>query len=72
VTFTTEVACMAVDELLHRLTGYRAVGAIAHRVRKLLLGEDKRPGTFRQGCALCVARDYWGRGDMTPFLDRVG
>ncbi len=71
VTFTTDVACMAVDELLHQLTGYRKVGSIAHRVRKYALGEDKRPGTG-DGCSICGGQDYWGRGDCQPFLDRTG
>jgi proteasome lid subunit RPN8/RPN11 len=72
VTFTTDVACMAVDELIHRLTGYRRCGSIAHRVRKYNLGEDKRPGAKDVQCPLCVSDGYWGRGDVEPFLDRVG
>lgn len=73
ITMTTDVACMAVDELLHRLTGYRAAGGLAHRVRKYHLGEDKRPGVTTGGtCPVCVRSAYWGRGDMEPFLDRTG
>ena len=72
ITFTTDVACMAVDELIHRLTGYRSAGERAHRVRKYHLMEDKKPGAARDECRICVARDYWGRGDMQPFLDRTG
>ena len=72
VTFTTDVACMAVDELIHRLTGYRSAGERAHRVRKYHLMEDKKPGVTGEECQLCMARDYWGRGDMQPFLDRTG
>lgn len=73
VTFTTDVACMAMDELLHRLTGYRRVGSIAHRVRKYLLAADKTPGRkSRTGCQICDDLTIQGRGDMIPFLDRVG
>ena len=73
VTFTTDVACMAVDELLHRLTGYRRVGSIPHRIRKYLLAADKTPGRDqRAGCLICGDPEIWGRGDMVPFLDRVG
>lgn len=72
VTFTTGVACMAVDELLHRLTAYRAAGSVAHRVYKHCLLQEKRPGPRQGPCRLCVDQGYWGRGDMTPFLDRTG
>ena len=72
VTFTTDVACMAMDELLHRLTGYRRVGSIAHRVRKYLLAADKTPGRKSQiSCHICDNLEISGRGDMIPFLDRV-
>jgi molybdopterin/thiamine biosynthesis adenylyltransferase len=72
ITMTTEVACMAVDELIQRLTGYRAAGSRSQRVRKYHLLEDKRPGSREQECRICVDQGYWGRGDVEPFLDRVG
>jgi molybdopterin/thiamine biosynthesis adenylyltransferase len=74
VTFTTEAACMAVNEMLHRLQGFRGNhGSAANRVRKFHLGEDRRPG-HKPGerCPICANDAYWGRGDMDPFLDRVG
>lgn len=74
VTFTTELASMALNELLHRLQGFRGPnGATANRVRKFHLGEDKRPGAKpNDHCPVCVSSDYWGRGDIDPFLDRIG
>jgi molybdopterin/thiamine biosynthesis adenylyltransferase len=73
VTFTTDLACMAIDELLHRLTGYRRAGSIANRVRKYHLLEDKRPGPSAEvTCPICFEQGYWGRGDIAPFLDRIG
>lgn len=73
VTFTTDLACMAIDELLHRLTGYRRGGSTSNRVRKYHLLEDKRPGPVEGlACRICLSQDYWGRGDMVPFLDRTG
>ena len=73
VHFTTDVATIAVDELIHRLTGYRRVGAAAHRVRKFHLLADKTPGTAaRVDCPICGIDECWGRGDVQPFLDRVG
>lgn len=73
VTFTTEVATMAVNEMLHRLQGFRgAGGAIPHRVRKFHLGEDFRPGCKpAAGCRICADTAIWGRGDVDPFLGRV-
>ncbi|MEA1653023.1 ThiF family adenylyltransferase [Nitrospirillum sp. BR 11164] len=74
VTFTTEVALMAVNELVHRMQGFRGPnGATANRVRKFHLCEDRRPGAkVNEHCPVCISKTYWGRGDVEPFLDRVG
>lgn len=73
VTFTTDVACRAVDELTHRLTGYRRSGSVANWVRKYHLGADKRPGAAEAPrCPICGDPQDWGRGDVEPFLRRVG
>jgi len=73
VTFTTETACMAVNELIHRLQGFRGPdGASANRVRKFHYGEDRRPGhTSRAGCQICGSSALWGAGDVDPFLGRM-
>lgn len=73
VTFTTEVACMAVNEMIQRLQGFRGPdGAVAHRIRKFHLGEDRRPlHDPRPACPVCAAGDVWGRGDTDPFLGRM-
>ncbi len=73
VTFTTEAATMAVNEMLHRLQGFRGpTGAVAHRVRKFHLCEDFRPGSRPSpDCPICNDRGFWGKGDMDPFLARV-
>ncbi|MEX2166679.1 MAG: ThiF family adenylyltransferase [Methyloceanibacter sp.] len=73
VTFTTELACMGVNELLHRLQGFRGPdGATANRVRKFHLGEDRRPG-HKPGpaCPVCSGNALWGKGDVDPFLGRI-
>jgi hypothetical protein len=74
-TFTTEVACMAVNELLHRLTGFRgAMGHCAERVRRFdwIKESDSVPGGKRNPeCPLCGRRTFDGRGDMTPFLNQT-
>lgn len=73
VTFTTELACMGVSELIHRLQGFRGPdGAAPNRVRKFHLGEDRRPG-HKPGvsCPLCGSEQIWGKGDTQPFLGRI-
>jgi hypothetical protein len=73
VTFTTELACMGVSELIHRMQGFRGQGAHAdNRVRKFHLSEDRRPGRApNDWCAICATSNLWGRGDDDPFLGRV-
>jgi molybdopterin/thiamine biosynthesis adenylyltransferase len=74
VTFTTEIAAVAVNELLHRLTGFRGPdGHCAERVRRFdwIKDADTIPGGRRNpDCPLCGARKFDGRGDMTPFLNQ--
>ena len=74
VTFTTATACLAVDELLQALTGFRSPeGWIWQRTRRFDRLADRRPGAdSHPHCAVCSSRDYWGRGDIEPFLDRSG
>ena len=74
VTFTTATACLAVDELLHALTGFRSSGGqVWQRTRRFDRLADRRPGAeSRPDCPVCSSRDYWGRGDVDPFLDRSG
>jgi molybdopterin/thiamine biosynthesis adenylyltransferase len=70
VTFTTELASMAMNEMINRINGFRG-GAMKNLVRKFHLMEDFKPGAKpRPGCALCDDAGYWGRGDVEPFLDR--
>lgn len=74
VTFTTETAALAVNELLQGLTDYRGEGGWAwERVRRLDRGIERRRGA-RQAphCPICARQDYWGRGDVEPFMDRIG
>ena len=73
VTFTTELACMAVNEMIQRLQAFRGPdGSVAHRVRKFHLGEDRRPRHDpRPACPVCAADESWGRGDCDPFIGRV-
>lgn len=74
VTFTTELATMAANEMIHRLQGFRGPdGEADNRVRKFHLMTDRRPGRApRDGCRVCENRANWGRGDEDPFLGLVG
>lgn len=74
VTFTTETACMAVNEMLQGFTDFRDIGGWAwQRVRHFDTNEDREQGA-KQGpsCPICSTQRYWGRGDIEPFLDRTG
>jgi len=74
VLFTTDVAIMAIEELVHRLQGFRGENsAVAQRVRKFHLMEDRRQGANPDPyCPVCGSVEYWGKGDVDPFLNLVG
>ena len=73
VTFTSEVAAMAVNELFQRLNAYRGdAGECSERIRRFDEVKDADTvagGKRRSNCRLCGRRSYDGRGDMEPFLD---
>ena len=71
VPFTTSVATMAVEELIHRLQGFRGPdGSADQRLRQFHRGADRKPGhNPAEDCPLCCSPDLWGRGDIDPFLD---
>jgi hypothetical protein len=74
VLFTTDVASMALQELVHRLQGFRGQdGAVSQQVRKFKLREDRRQGMPpKPHCQVCDSAERWGIGDVEPFLDLVG
>lgn len=74
VSFTTATACMAVNELIQGLNGFKGPGGWCwNRAYRFDLHEDRRPGALpNSDCIICGKNEYWGRGDMDPFLDRVG
>jgi molybdopterin/thiamine biosynthesis adenylyltransferase len=73
VLFTTDVAIMALEEMVHRFQGFRGEeGAVAQRVRKYHLLTDRRQGArVKEYCRVCSTDECWGRGDVEPFLDQV-
>lgn len=73
VTFSTEVATMAVNELFHRLNGFRGPQErCSERIRRFDYLKDADTlagGIAKPQCKLCGKRQYDGRGDMNPLLD---
>jgi molybdopterin/thiamine biosynthesis adenylyltransferase len=73
VTFTTEIACMAVNELLNRIVSFRKKNLGSEIRRRFLFSEDRATSAkSRPNCPICGASDCWGLGDVDPFLDIVG
>ena len=74
VTFTSEAATMAVNELLAGLIDFRGTGGWTwQRYRKLDKGfERSQAAQPRSDCPVCGSEEYWGLGDVHPFLDRIG
>lgn len=72
VTFTTEVAIMAINEFIHRIQGFRGQrGSASERIRLFIGCEDRKTGgKISEGCDLCDTQAFWGCGDMEPFLNR--
>lgn len=72
ITFTTEVATMATNELINRITGFKKTPPEKHIMRFFDKGEDRRPSaTPQDNCSICNSQDYWGMGDVEPFLDQT-
>jgi molybdopterin/thiamine biosynthesis adenylyltransferase len=73
VTFTTQIATMAVNELLNRMQGYNIQALTApHKIFFFHRGMEIHPENISNNeCRICGMNNYWGRGDMQPFLDMV-
>jgi len=72
VAFTTAIAASAVNELLHRLTGF--MGAERESTETLYLFDQAQIRTNKVGPqqdCFCAMGYYCGRGDVRPFLDTV-
>lgn len=72
VTFTTEMASVAVNEMVAALTGFNGEGLVPMRVRRFHAMDDRFLAVApRDGCPVCSGVN-WGRADVEPFLDRIG
>ncbi len=74
VTFTTEMACVAVNELVAALTGFHGEdGMIPNHVRRFHARDDRFLAVAQcPMCPVCSQVHFWGRGDVQPFLDVMG
>lgn len=70
LTFTTAIAAQAVNELLHRLSGFMGPERNSTEVLPMYhaskWGKNSLPPSA--GC-MCADQDGWGRGDARSFLD---
>lgn len=74
VTFTTEMACVAVNEMIAALTGFHGEeGMIPNRLRRFHARDDRFLATKQsEACPVCMSDGLWGRADIDPFLDMIG
>lgn len=69
IPYTTAAASFAINELLHRLSGY--MGEDRASTELFLLFDDSRisrNSTPAGAACMCSDRNKWGRGDCDPFL----
>ena len=70
VTFTTQVATLAVNSLLNRLVQFNSTALHSHEINMIHRNIQLCPGNkVDNDCRICGFDSYWGRGDMEPFLD---
>lgn len=70
ITFTTQIAAMAVNMLLNKMTGYNESEFSLHKLILFHRSVELNPGNKTENnCRVCGDKSYWGRGDMQPFLD---
>ena len=70
VTFTTQIASMAVNEMLNRFLGFNKEAYSPTKIYFFHRGIEIHPENITNNeCRICGSSNYWGRGDMQPFLD---
>lgn len=74
ITFTTEMACVAANEMVAALTGFHGEdGMVPTRFRRFHALDDRFLAVSqREHCPVCMSSRYWGRADFQPFLDLIG
>lgn len=70
VTFTTQLAAMAINSFLNMMTGFNELDFSPHKIIFFHRSMEINPGNKEDNhCRICGNNSYWGRGDMQPFLD---
>ena len=74
VTFTTEMACVAVNEMIAALTGFHGEeGMVPNRLRRFHARDDRFLAAKQsETCRVCASIEFWGRAELDPFLDMIG
>jgi hypothetical protein len=69
ITFTTEVACMAMSEFLNRIVGFRREHMGSEVRRRFLFSEDRATSATRKhSCPVCGSSECRGRQTSNHFL----
>ena len=72
VTFTTQLATIAVNQFLNRMVLFNPNGIKHHTLIFFNQDQQLTPGNIPDNdCRICRSKAYWGRGDMTPFMDMI-
>jgi hypothetical protein len=70
ITFTTSVAATAINQMIHRLTGFMEVDSnptdIISRFDANHIGKNRTPS---ENDCFCADRSKWGLGDQDLFLE---
>lgn len=69
VTFTTGIAVQAVNEFLHRLSGFMGDRTSTEVLVRFHVGRSGTTSTPPVGDCQCSNTSIWGRGDSPTFLD---
>ncbi|MDB5386438.1 MAG: UBA/THIF-type binding protein [Planctomycetaceae bacterium] len=73
VSFTTEMACVAVNEMIAAITGFQgAEGMVPTRYRRFHVRDERFLAVTKVGsCQVCSVSTNWGLADVDPFLDLI-
>lgn len=74
VTFTTEMACVAVNEMVAAITGFQGDdGMMSTRYRRFHARDERFLAVKSlDACQICGSPRNWGRADIEPFMDMIG
>ncbi len=72
ITFTSGISCTAINEFINRFVEFKVNGTRSNISIDFSAEESRKPrGVTSDGCPLCDQKIFWGRGDISPFLDKA-